>query len=554
MKDIQVRIMRAGASGKDAWTPVISVVPDGFRLVMQITNWIGGVGEKPVTNLYIGPEGYVDDITKAVDVKGVGQKGWSPVLSIVPDGERRVLQVFDWADGEGQKPQTGQYVGLNGLVEDIGIGLDVRGSQGIQGIQGEQGITGQMGPIGPQGIEGQKGDKGDAGPQGERGPTGATGIFDDTAINAALAERIAVIKQTFTPAEQLQARKNIGLYASPIHRSHNIIGNGNFLFVDYDRSVVLGGGNVAACNWTGGAVRAAGITNTDVTFQNIRKFTPRGSADRIVVKNNAVLPVLDTRGYAHAFNQIEGVYLREACLGTANARKMILRFGLNSTHAGTYSIFLRGTQMGTSHRSRTYVVTVSEADVGKDIYYTVAIDPDPMNLGEAWFDKNEKTGLSIGITAGAGTFYSTPAGSWATGNYIGASGTTNHLQWTGTLFETFDWGLYFDDDGAGVAPEFSPNEFQSEELRARRYYQRMLWCRNVDQMAMWAIDDTLYFSPWMRTVPSVTFEPGGWYSNVQQPGVIGVGVDSLRVRLVAANTNASVGRSWGIWVHADARL
>lgn len=179
MKDIQVRIMRAGASGKNAWTPVISVVPDGFRLVMQIANWVGGEGVKPVSNLYIGPEGYVDDITKAVDVKGVGQKGWSPVLAVMNDDERRVLQVFDWTGGEGQKPATGQYIGLNGLVDDVGAGIDVRGSQGVRGIQGEQGIPGQIGPIGPQGGQGLKGEKGDTGLQGERGLQGLKGDTGD---------------------------------------------------------------------------------------------------------------------------------------------------------------------------------------------------------------------------------------------------------------------------------------------------------------------------------------------------------------------------------------
>lgn len=148
MNDIQVRIMRAGASGKDAWTPVTSVVPDGFRLVMQISNWVGGEGEKPTTGLYIGPSGYVDEISEAVDVRGVGQKGWSPAFAVISDGERRVLQVFDWTGGEGEKPATGQYVSLNGLTDDIAAGIDIRGPVGPQGEIGPQGIQGPMGATG----------------------------------------------------------------------------------------------------------------------------------------------------------------------------------------------------------------------------------------------------------------------------------------------------------------------------------------------------------------------------------------------------------------------
>lgn len=181
--------MRAGASGKDAWSPVISVVPDCLRMVMQITDWIGGEGNKPVTNLYIGAEGYVDEIAKAVDVKGVGQKGWSPLFSVVPDGERRVLQISDWAGGEGKKPAAGQYLGLNGLSDTISVGINIRGSEGMRGIQGEQGPVGSMGPQGAQGAKGDKGEKGDTGNPGPQGAKGDTrdATAPDSVTNALLA-------------------------------------------------------------------------------------------------------------------------------------------------------------------------------------------------------------------------------------------------------------------------------------------------------------------------------------------------------------------------------
>ena len=51
--------------------------------------------------------------------------GWSPVFSVLSDGERRVLQVSDWVGGTGTKPTTGQYVGISGLVDDIENGVDM---------------------------------------------------------------------------------------------------------------------------------------------------------------------------------------------------------------------------------------------------------------------------------------------------------------------------------------------------------------------------------------------------------------------------------------------
>ena len=62
-----------------------------------------------------------------------GEKGWSPVLNLVADGARRVLQVDDWVGGEGTKPATGDYVGTSGLVSDISLAVNIRGEQGPSG-------------------------------------------------------------------------------------------------------------------------------------------------------------------------------------------------------------------------------------------------------------------------------------------------------------------------------------------------------------------------------------------------------------------------------------
>src|SRR5690606_21093302 len=57
-----------------------------------------------------------------------------PVLAVVSDSDRRVFQVVDWVGGEGSKPATGDYVGVSGLVSDIGDAVDVRGAAGLGGV------------------------------------------------------------------------------------------------------------------------------------------------------------------------------------------------------------------------------------------------------------------------------------------------------------------------------------------------------------------------------------------------------------------------------------
>jgi hypothetical protein len=59
-----------------------------------------------------------------------GATGWSPILAVVSDGDRRVLQVVAWTGGTGSSPSAGDYIGATGLVSDIGDAVDIRGASG----------------------------------------------------------------------------------------------------------------------------------------------------------------------------------------------------------------------------------------------------------------------------------------------------------------------------------------------------------------------------------------------------------------------------------------
>lgn len=89
-------------------------------------------------------------------VDGVVTNGWTPVLAVVVDGARRVLQVADWQGGTGTKPGVGLYVGLTGLTAVLADGVDVRGATGPAGAPGADGATGPAGPgVPPGGTTGQ---------------------------------------------------------------------------------------------------------------------------------------------------------------------------------------------------------------------------------------------------------------------------------------------------------------------------------------------------------------------------------------------------------------
>ena len=175
-------------AGQDGWSPTFAVAADGTRSVLQVVDWIGGEGTKPVTGKYVGAAGFVTLIADAVDIRGLkgdkgdegdagpanslnigtvvsgasasatisgtaptqelnlvlpkgdnglnGLNGWSPVLAVATDGERRVLEVVDWIGGEGTKPAITGYIGATGIVVNIADAINVRGSVGAEGDTG----------------------------------------------------------------------------------------------------------------------------------------------------------------------------------------------------------------------------------------------------------------------------------------------------------------------------------------------------------------------------------------------------------------------------------
>lgn len=126
----------AGNFGVGGWTPVPANVIDGDRVVQQVIDWVGGTGAKPAAGQYVGQTGLVNDIGDAVNLKGdtgaglPGIDGWTALIGIEADGERRVQRVLDWFGGEGAKPSVGQYIGPSGFVALPSQGTDVRGAEG----------------------------------------------------------------------------------------------------------------------------------------------------------------------------------------------------------------------------------------------------------------------------------------------------------------------------------------------------------------------------------------------------------------------------------------
>lgn len=110
--------------------------PSGTIAVGGVTTGAAG-SEAAVTNVGTSTAAILD-FTIPEGAQGIqgsaGNNGWSPSFAVVTDGARRVLQVNDWAGGEGTKPATGDYVGATGLTPIIGDAVDIRGPAGTATI------------------------------------------------------------------------------------------------------------------------------------------------------------------------------------------------------------------------------------------------------------------------------------------------------------------------------------------------------------------------------------------------------------------------------------
>lgn len=253
----------SGLPGEDGWSPLFAVASDNARRVLQVSDWTGGEGTKPDTGAYLGSAGLVALIADAVDIRGpqgeqgvqgeqgetgeqgiqgiqgiqgetgeqgiqgeqgvqgetgdtglqgdtgaTGDDGWSPEFAIVSDGFRRVLQVSDWAGGEGTKPATGDYVGPTGLVASAAAAVDIRGPEGAAGADGADGVDGEgAGSVTSVDVTGGTGIESSGGPVTT---SGAITVALDSATQASLGKADTAVQPAaitdFETTTQLNAR------------------------------------------------------------------------------------------------------------------------------------------------------------------------------------------------------------------------------------------------------------------------------------------------------------------------------------------------------------
>jgi hypothetical protein len=245
--------------------PIVRLVQDGQRTVFQV---VGSTIVPPASmnGSYMGPNGYVSDISEAIDVRGPaggsatgtqgpkgdpgidGKDAYTIWLEQGHSGSRAAfLASLKGAQGEqgtqglkGDKGDAGDTglrgeQGPSGAVGPAGPtgAKGDTGSIGPTGPKGDTGATGQNGATGPAGAKGDTGASGAQGPQGLKGDTGAQGVKGDTGSPGAVLVGQVVISQTALAAI------NLGIREVTVDLAGTVVGE---RYAPYARAYKLNGG------------------------------------------------------------------------------------------------------------------------------------------------------------------------------------------------------------------------------------------------------------------------------------------------------------------------
>jgi hypothetical protein len=157
---------------------------------------------------------------------------------------------------------------------------------------------------------------------------------------------------------------------------------------------------------------------------------------------------------------IEGFNTADLAWGTANAKTVTLSFQVYSSLTGTFGGALRNSA---SDRSYPFTFTVSSANTWTSISVTIAGD-----TSGTWVTDN---GIGIRFTfgLGMGSSFSGTAGSWASANYISATGATSVVGTNGATF--YITGVQLEVGSSATGYEY--RQYGQELALCQRYYVRL---------------------------------------------------------------------------------
>jgi len=262
---------------------------------------------------------------------------------------------------------------------------------------------------------------------------------------------------------------------------------------------------------------------------------------------------------------IEGYNVADLDLGKNTAKNITISFWVRSSLTGTFGGALNNSG---SSRSYPFTYTIVAANTWEQKFITIAGD-----TSGTWLTTNG-VGLAVLFGLGVGSTYSGTAGSWASANYVSATGATSVV---GTNAATwYVTGVQLE-KGSQATP-FEYRNFTNEFALCQRYYETNVSYGIVPangNAGMWycsSTPNTVYpqgigFAISKRTAPTMTFyrdSSNGSSDNIWHyysgSAWVSLGSQTATARTGAFWTNSNVSptqhASWliaGIWT-ASAEL
>lgn len=192
--------------------------------------------------------------------------------------------------------------------------------------------------------------------------------------------------------------------------------------------------------------------------------------------------------------RIEADMITDFAWGTASAQPVTLSFWVQSSLTGTFSGCLEN---GGANRGYPFTYSVPTANTWTKIAITI-----PGDTTGAWTLSGNGLGLYVIFDLGSGVNFRAPANAWASGNYVGATGTASIIATANASFYLTGVKL----EVGSVATPFNRQSLAKSLADCQRYYQKTdALLLGGYSIAGGSIFNGYILPVQMRATPTITF-------------------------------------------------
>jgi hypothetical protein len=264
-----------------------------------------------------------------------------------------------------------------------------------------------------------------------------------------------------------------------------------------------------------------------ISAAQVASATPAGSPNRIRFTVTTAQSSIAAGDLRYIRQAIEGFRVADLRSGTANAKTIVLQFGVKAP-AGTYSVSFRNAATNRSYIAE-YVIAAGEANT--DVVKQVSFQMDTVGV---WTTDNS-SGIHIGWVLLCGATYAGAPGAWSAGNLIGSTNQFNFAGQVNNVFELFDVSLT---EGSIAAP-FQVPDYISELALCYRYWEKIGMTLDVESNTY---GNTSWYKATKRAAPTITLIAGSLNGGVVAPLTYSP-LDGLRQ---VTNPSGAVDAQWSI--------